>query len=129
MSCTEKDDTGFPLGVDPNSNIEGTWNSIAYDFSQTNLATQSVDSVFSFTGPILIENFQANGERLRKFLGFTESYQYSRVNDKLFLSKDGDTMVAKLVTLQASHLAYTIEHNVMVNDTLRRHFSSAQLTR
>lgn len=130
IACGEtSSSSGFDAGIDPNATLEGTWNSTAYDFSQTNTINSKLDSVFSFTGPILQERYQGNGQRLRTFLGFTENYTYSRVANEIKLARNGDTMTAKIKTLTATHFAYTIEHRVMINDTLRYQFTSAQLTR
>lgn len=131
LSCEEPSDStnGFIPGINPTATIEGVWNSVNYDFSQKNLATNQVDSVFSFTGPILIEDYKGNGELHRKFLGFTEVFVYDRVNSKINIVQGGDTIEAKIITLSPTHFAYTIERNLVINDTSRFQFTSAQLTR
>lgn len=131
FSCAEPSSTsdGFIPGINPTSSIEGLWNSVNYDFSQQNLNTQQVDSVFSFTGAILIEDYKANGELHRKFLGFDEVLNYTRVNSKITMVHDGDTVEAKIITLSPTHFAYTIERNLVINDTARFQFTSAQFTR
>lgn len=130
-SCEEPSDSnnGFIPGINPTASLEGIWNSLNYDFSQTNIATQQIDSVFSFTGPILVEDYKANGELHRKFLGFTKILVYDRVNSKINMIQGGDTIEAKIVTLSPTHFAYTIERNLVINDTARFQFTSAQLTR
>lgn len=130
-SCEEPSNAsdGFVPGINPTSTIEGVWNSVNYDFSQKNLTTQQNDSVLSFTGPILIEDYKGNGEFHRKFLGFTEIHGYNRVNDKVNLFISGDTITAKIITLSPTHFAYTIERNIVIDDTARFQFTSAQLIR
>lgn len=131
ISCAEPSDPsdGFVPGINPTSSIEGIWNSVNYDFSQKNLVNQQIDSVFSFTGPILIEDYKGNGEYHRKFLGFTEIHGYERIADRINIFQGTDTFQAKIITLSPTHFAYTIERNVVINDSTRFQFTSAQLQR
>lgn len=131
FSCGETDssENGFIPGINPTATVEGVWNSVNYDFSQKNLVSQRTDSVLSFTGPILVEDYKSNGEMHRKFLGFTEVVVYDRTHDRIFIVENNDTIEAKILTLSPTHFAYTIERNVVIDDSARFQFTSAQLIR
>jgi hypothetical protein len=131
ISCGEnKDDAGGFNGViEANASLEGSWKSVAYDFTKTDMATSEIDSLFSFTGGILQECFKDNGERVRTFLGFPESYTYTRVDNQIEFTKGNETQIAKIQTLSSTHFAYTIEHFTVENDSNKREFTSAQLVR
>lgn len=130
VSCgKEESANGFNGVVDPNASIEGLWTSVAYDFTKKNTVTLKTDSAFSFTGAILKENFKADGNRIRNFLGFEEIYTYKRVDKEVTFFKDNDSATAILHTLSSTHLAYTLERFVNENDTIRRFFTSAQLVK